>query len=243
MSFANDHFSAVAARYAEFRPHYPDALVDALADRSPACDLAWDVGCGNGQLSVALARRFARVIATDPSSAQLASAQPHDRVDYRCEPAEASTLADASADLVVVAQAAHWFDWPRFVAEVSRVARPSGLVALVVYGNVSGPGMDDYRTAVESYWPPGREHVDNGYRDLVFPWPAIAAPSIEMTEQWTRDDVFGYATTWSSTQRMVKAVGPAALDELRDRLAAIWPDNEPRTVSWPLTLKLSHRIV
>jgi len=103
--------------------------------------------------------------------------------------------------------------------------------------------MDEYRVAVESHWPPGREHVDNGYRDLVFPWPAVRAPSIDMTEQWTRDDVFGYATTWSSTQRMVKAVGAAALDELRDRLASIWPDNEPRTVSWPLTIKLTRRIV
>ena len=59
-------FGAVAASYATYRPHYPAALVGALAAASPGTALAWDAGCGNGQLSVALATRFARVIATDP---------------------------------------------------------------------------------------------------------------------------------------------------------------------------------
>jgi len=54
MDFA-DHFSAVAARYAAYRPHYPPALVDALAERCERHELAWDAGCGNGQLSLALA--------------------------------------------------------------------------------------------------------------------------------------------------------------------------------------------
>jgi len=116
-----DHFSAFAARYAAFRPHYPPELVGILADLCTRHDLTWDVGCGNGQLSVALAARFARVIATDPAQAQLDHAERDPRVEYRCVPAEASGLADASVDLAAVAQAAHWFDCPRFVAEAGRV--------------------------------------------------------------------------------------------------------------------------
>jgi SAM-dependent methyltransferase len=115
-----DHFSAVAARYAAYRPHYPRALVDVLG----AGDVAWDIGCGSGQLAVALAERFERVIATDLTQQQLDAAVPHPRVEYRRAPAEESGLADASVDLAVAAQAAHWFDWPRFIAEVGRVARP-----------------------------------------------------------------------------------------------------------------------
>src|SRR5262249_14085932 len=103
-----DHFSQLAARYVAYRPHYPPALTDALAERSPRTELAWDAGCGSGQLSVALARRFARVIATDPAQAQLDHAERAPGVEYRCEPSEACTLDDASADLVVAAQAAHW---------------------------------------------------------------------------------------------------------------------------------------
>lgn len=234
-----DHFSALSARYAAYRPHYPPSLVDLLADRAPTTALAWDAGCGSGQLSVALARRFTHVIATDPSRAQLDAAERHASIDYRCEPAETSSLASGSADLIVAAQAAHWFDWPGWLAEVARVAASNALVALVSYGNVSGDLLAPYRAAVAPYWPPGREHVDNGYRDLAFPWSAVDAPALELTERWTRDELYGYVTTWSATERMVRAIGPAALDQLRDTLAAIWPDNEPREIHWPLTVKLA----
>jgi SAM-dependent methyltransferase len=241
-----DHFSALAARYAAYRPHYPPALVAALADRCARHDVAWDVGCGSGQLSVALAARFDHVIATDPAQAQLDHAAPDPRVEYRCAPAEASGLADASAELAVAAQAAHWFDWPRFVAEVGRVVRPGGLIALVTYRNaeLSGPAgeaIERYYAEIEPYWPGGRAHVNNAYRDLVLPWPAVAAPAIAMTARWTRDEVFGYLTTWSATARLVAAVGDAPVAAVRDRLAAVWPDGEAREVRWPLTVKLARR--
>jgi len=245
MTFS-DHFSAFAARYAEFRPRYPAALTAQLAELSADHDVAWDVGCGNGQLSVALATYFARVIATEPSRAQLDAAERHPHVEYRCEPAEASTLADASSDLVVAAQAAHWFDWPRWIAEVGRVAKPGALVALVSYGiqevdGEVGAAIDRYRDAVAAYWPRGREHVDNGYRDLVMPWPAVDAPRIAMTELWTRDELFGYVTTWSSTNRRLAEQGPAELERFHARLGELWPAGERREIRWPLTVKLARR--
>jgi len=244
-SFA-DHFSALAARYAAYRPHYPAELTGLLADRCARHDVAWDVGCGSGQLSAALAARFSRVIATDPAQAQLDHAEHHPRVEYRCPSAEASGLPDASVDLAVAAQAAHWFDWPRFVIEAGRVVQPGGVVALVTYRNVelaglAGAQLVDYYRDIEPYWPNGRVHVNNRYRDLELPWPALAAPPIEMTATWTRDELVGYITTWSATARFVAARGEARLDELRRCLAAVWPDDEPRTVSWRLTIKLARR--
>ena len=68
-----DHFSGHAAAYAATRPHYPAALFDWLAGTCSERRLAWDVGCGNGQASRALAERFDRVIATDPSEASSTS--------------------------------------------------------------------------------------------------------------------------------------------------------------------------
>ena len=241
-----DHFSELAARYAAYRPHYPPGLVGLLADRCERHDVAWDVGCGSGQLSVALAARFSQVIATDPAQAQLDHAERDPRVEYRCTPAEASGLPDASVDLAVAAQAAHWFDWPRFVAEAGRVVRPGGLVALVSYRNADlggdiGALLLDFYQEIDPYWPSGRAHVNNQYRDLVLPWPALPAPPLEMTATWTRDELIGYITTWSATARFVAARGEAPLDELRRQITARWPGPDPREVHWPLTLKLARR--
>jgi SAM-dependent methyltransferase len=244
MSFA-DHFSKVASQYAAYRPRYPQALADLLADRCSARELAWDAGCGNGQLSVSLARRFAHVIATDPARAQIDAAEANPRVEYRCEPAEASSLADASADLAVAAQAAHWFDWPRYVGEVARVAKPGALVALLGYGglSVAGDTLIDhyYKVTTAGYWPKGREHVDNFYRDLVWPWPEVAAPAMDMVMHWTRDELLGYIGTWSATQRLTAAVSPAPYAELCEAVARDWPDGEQREVSWPLAIRLARR--
>lgn len=243
MAFA-DHFSTIAARYAQYRPSYPPALVDALADRAPS-GVAWDIGCGTGQLSVPLAARFTRVIATDPAQAQLDQATPDPRVEYRCAPAEASGLADASVVLAVAAQAAHWFDWPRFVAEVGRVVQPGGLIALVSYGvlEVEGaaPVAHFYRDVVGPYWPPERRHVENGYRDLVLPWPAVEPPQLAMTATWTRDELIGYIGTWSATVKLVATEGTAPIAALNDALAASWPDGQTRSIRWPLTIKLARR--
>jgi SAM-dependent methyltransferase len=241
-----DHFSAVAARYAQYRPHYPRALVELLARESPARDAVWDAGCGNGQLSVALAAHFTHVIATDASQQQLAQAEAHPRVEYRCATAEASGLPDASVDLAVAAQAAHWFVWPRFVEEVARIARPGALVALVAYGNGTLEGdvgelLAGYYAELERFWPPERRHIMNGYAELVWPWPAVAVPEVKMTAEWTREEATGYFATWSATQKLAKAEGLGRYEALCAALARIWPDGERRTMRWPLVVQLARR--
>jgi SAM-dependent methyltransferase len=242
-----DHFSQLVASYASFRPRYPDPLVALLAELAPAHDLAWDAGCGTGQLSTALAAHFARVVATEPAARQLADAEPHARVEYRAEPAEACSLPDACADLCVAAQAAHWFDWPRYVAQVARVARPGALVALVGYNDAvvegaAGVALAPYAAAVEPFWPPGREILRREYADCPLPWPAVAAPPIAMTVAWTREQLFGYIATWSATARYRAAHGPDALAAFERDLAAAVPSASERiAVSWPLIVKLARR--
>src|SRR2546430_13733639 len=94
----HDHFSAFANRYADFRPHYPAAIFDYLATIMPRTWLVWDCACGNGQATIDLAERFDRVIATDASKEQIASATPHPKVEYRVAPAENCGLPDRSEE-------------------------------------------------------------------------------------------------------------------------------------------------
>jgi ubiquinone/menaquinone biosynthesis C-methylase UbiE len=111
-----DHFSKQAADYAKFRPTYPQELFDYLGKIAPTRQLAWDCGTGNGQAAAGLATVFDHVIATDASAKQIGNAQSHERVEYRIAPAENSDIKSGTVDLIMVAQAVHWFDLDRFYA-------------------------------------------------------------------------------------------------------------------------------
>ncbi len=240
-----DHFSGHAGDYRAFRPRYPAALLDVLADAAPGHGLAWDVGCGSGQLSGDLAARFARVVATDASAEQIANAEPHRGVEYRPAPAERSGLPDACADLIVAAQAAHWFDLPAFYAEARRVARPGAALALVSYGVLTadgdlGPLLRAFHDGtLGRWWPPERRHVDDGYRSLPFPVPERPVPPLSMEMPWTLAQLVGYLGTWSAVKAALKATGANPLDGFAGTLAEAWGDPaEARTIRWPLAVRL-----
>jgi SAM-dependent methyltransferase len=240
-----DHFSDVAAAYAAHRPSYPAAVVDFLAGLAPARRLAWDAGCGSGQLSLLLAGPFERVVATDASPEQIARAAPHPRVEYRCAAAGVSGLLDRVVDLATAAQAAHWFDLPAYYAEVRRVARRGGIVALISYGVVTaGADLDAviqpfYRGVLAAHWPPERRHVDDGYRSLPFPFEELDPPAFEIRLDWRLEDLVGYIGTWSAVWALQRAEGQGPFATFRRELAQAWgPATAIRTVRWPLALRV-----
>lgn len=240
-----DHFSGHAQLYLEARPTYPPELFAWLATQAPARDLAWDCGCGNGQATLALAEHFSRIVATDPSANQIANAETRSNIDYRVEPAEHSSLDSASADLIIVAQALHWFDPDRYFREARRVLKPSGVFAAWCYANCNTG--DDAIDAIKDrlyidltgpYWPPERALVDSGYRTLPFPFVEIAAPVFPMVAVWTADQLLAYFRSWSATQRFIKAKGEDPVAMIEPELRAAWGETDrTRKVRWEFYLR------
>jgi SAM-dependent methyltransferase len=243
MSF-KDHFSGHAAVYATFRPTYPAALFDFVTSLTPGRALAWDCATGNGQAAIGLADAFARVIATDASTAQLAHATPHPGIEYRQAPAEDSGIAGGTVDLVTVATAVHWLDFDRFYAEVRRVLAPGGALAVWAYNlarvNPQVDALIDHlaRDVVGTYWPPERKWVDDDYRDLPFPFEEVAVPQVWIEAHWDLPRLLDYFQTWSSTNRYREATGLDPLAAAREDFARAWGDPaEVREVRWPVMMR------
>jgi ubiquinone/menaquinone biosynthesis C-methylase UbiE len=242
----HDHFSGVASRYADFRPHYPAELFDYLATLVPGAARVWDCACGNGQATHDLAGRFAKVIATDASKEQIASARPHPKVDFRVALAEQSGLANQSVDLITVAQALHWFDFDKFYTEAKRVLKPNGVLAAWGYGInvVEGDAVNElvqdfYANIVGPYWPPSRKMIEDGYRGIPFPFTEITPPEFRMEARWTMEQLLGYFSTWSATSRSIKATGRNPLEQFSVELSRVWGDAaSPRLMVWPLSWRL-----
>ena len=236
----SDHFSAVAAQYANARPEYPRALFDWIASVVPQRGVAWEPGCGSGQATRDLATIFDRVHATDPSAAQIAQAHGPSNVAFAVEPGERCSLPDASADAICIAQALHWFDLPRFFAECARVLKPGGVLLAWGYQDIVVPAdiakaVADFQQVVEPYWPPERYFIDEAYAAFEFPFKAIDTPHLELTAQWTLPRMLGYFSSYSATKRYVDANGANPVSAHADAIRAAWGDpSTVRTLRWPL---------
>jgi SAM-dependent methyltransferase len=244
MSF-KDHFSKNAARYSEFRPSYPATLFEYLASVSPRRAVAWDCATGSGQAALGLTCHFQNVVATDASRQQLDHAQADRRISYVVARAERIPFHDASIDLVTVAQALHWFELPTFYAEVKRVLRPDGIIAVWCYQMAKiQPEIDEvvdrlYDDIVGDYWPLDRSKVEEGYRTLDFPFREFEPPPIMMSETWDLHRVLGYLSTWSAVTRYRDQIGADPLDLIGDDLQAAWGDpDDVHLVVWPLDLRI-----
>lgn len=129
-------FSDRVDDYVRYRPDYPVALLDWL-QREQGVDRHWrvaDVGAGTGISSKMFLDAGYRVTAVEPNAPMRGAAEQwlrgYDRFDAVDGRADATKLADASVDLVTVAQAFHWFDEAAARREFARILRPQGLVAI-----------------------------------------------------------------------------------------------------------------
>lgn len=132
-----NRFSSRVANYVKYRPRYPREVIGFLEAR---CGLTHesvvaDVGCGTGISSQLFLENCNRVIGVEPNAAMRAAA-----IEFLSEFADFSvfngtsdktTLPDASVDIVVAAQAFHWFDAEKTRPEFHRIIKPGGNIVLL----------------------------------------------------------------------------------------------------------------
>jgi SAM-dependent methyltransferase len=124
-------FARSVEAYERARPEYPPEAIAFLArelDLRPGRRVV-DLAAGSGKLSRPLAKLGCEVIAVEPVDEMRAAIGPG--IEALAGTAEAMPLADDSADAVTVGQAFHWFHGPKALAEIERVLRPGGALALV----------------------------------------------------------------------------------------------------------------
>ena len=240
-----DYFSKQASAYTKFRPHYPAALFEYLAALVLSHEKAWDCATGSGQAALGLAPYFEQIIATDASKRQIAKAIEHSKIVYFVAPAEKPDIEAASIDLIVVAQALHWFDLNRFYAEAKRVSKPGGVLAAWSYSLLRiAPEIDSvldrfYTKVVGPFWPPERKLVDDKYQSIPFPFEELDVPQFSMESQWSMERLIGYLGTWSAVQRFKDKHNNDPIEIILKDLRRVWerPQDE-KEIHWPINIRV-----
>jgi SAM-dependent methyltransferase len=239
-----DYFSEQAKDYARHRPTYPAAMFAYLASLAPSKELAWDCGTGNGQAALALAGNFQHVIATDASATQIENAFPHERVEYRVEPSENTTILARTVDLITVGTAVHWFDFDPFYAEVRRAGKANGIIAVWTYSfPIIDPAVDSwldhfYWVTLKGFWPERIHYLEERYETLPFPFEEIRPPAFEMEASWGLENLIGFLASWSAVRRLVIAQGETAFEDQTRELKQVWGTKTRKKIRWPLHFRI-----
>jgi SAM-dependent methyltransferase len=241
-------FSQSSDQYAKSRPQYPAALFAYLSELCKTRDRAWDCATGNGQAAVSLAKHFSLVEATDISAEQIKHGILHPQVRYNVSPAEHTSFADASFDLIAAAQAVHWFEQDQFQREVERVLKSSGVLAIWAYGFFEiEPAIDSLIQTklldpIDPFWATGNRAVMNGYRDLQLPFKELNTPGFSIQAEWTLEQLSNYLRTWSAVKRFITDVGYDPVSKLESTLMPLWGAPESiKVVTMPLHLRVCRK--
>jgi SAM-dependent methyltransferase len=224
-------FAANAEGYERGRPSYPPDAVEWLAAELGLGEgrTVVDLAAGTGKLSRLLAAGGARVIAVEPLDEMRALIGPP--AEALAGTAEQIPLPDASADAVTVAQAFHWFDGERALAEIHRVLRPGGALALIWNHRDDD---DEVTAAAEAIVAPYRgdtpHHQTGRWRDS-FDTTALFGPLEERTfRNSQRLDADGMALRFGSSS-FIASLPAEQRAEIIERVRALAADG-PATIRY-----------
>lgn len=224
-------FGAAAEDYERGRPGWPERVAE-IAELPPDAAVL-DLAAGTGKLTRLLVRHFARVVVVEPDDALRALIRDAETL---AGTAEEIPLSDASVDGVFCAEAFHWFDAPRAVAEIARVVRPGGSVVVCFNtdgGKTEPPWPEEAWAVVEHHRPSGemggRHLVEAGaWRDAFAAAAAFAPLRFESAPHehvQTTDEAIAQILSISGFALLLAA----EREEMRAELRNVLPDGTWRT--------------
>jgi SAM-dependent methyltransferase len=154
-------FRGTAWYYARYRPGYPDAFFRLVTDRFglDGTGRLLDLGCGTGQLTLPLARRFAAVVGMDPEPEMLAEAEAAANTAgirnitwVRGGSTDLSTLAPqlGTFRLVTIGSALHWMDQDATLRALAAMVEPGGGIVIAGNGGSVWNGTEPWQHAVKA---------------------------------------------------------------------------------------------
>jgi SAM-dependent methyltransferase len=235
-------FGRYSDDYAAYRPGLPASFyqrIDATTRISQARSL--DLATGPGTIALELAALGSSVVGIDTSERQIATGRRiakernlEDKVNFRVARAEDTGLDAGSFDLVTAGQCWHWFDSEAALAEIQRVLRPGGVLAIAHYAYLAEHSAvaretEDLILKFNPSWnmagSPGifPEEID-----------AVMHGGLELVEQfcYDQDEEFSH-TRWRGRMRTSNGVGSGSLppseverfdDALGRLLSSKYPD-------------------
>jgi ubiquinone/menaquinone biosynthesis C-methylase UbiE len=215
-------FARSVEAYERARPEYPPEAIAYLArelDLRPGRTVV-DLAAGSGKLTRPLAALGCEVIAVEPVAEMRAAIGPT-AAQALDGTAEAIPLPGDSADAVTVGQAFHWFDGPTALAEIERVLRPGGALALA--WNRRPSESSELHAQISALIAPYRgdapAHASGAWRDT-FAGRELTEVKFDFTQRMDADAV---ADRVGSTS-FIAALDEATRAPLVERVRALVPD-------------------
>lgn len=210
MSQSVERFTSRVETYAKYRPGYPVEIVDLLKRECGLTSesIIADVGSGTGKLSEIFLANGNLVLGVEPNAAMRAVAEAlfHDEPRFRSVEgtAEATTLAEASVDLITAGQAFHWFDPVKTRDEWVRILKPGGWAALIWNERLlqSTPFLNDYEQLMLEFGTDYKEVRHENAAAIIegfFEPDEFTAKSFSNTQVFDREGLHGRVRSSSYT--------------------------------------------
>lgn len=222
----NERFDGLAEGYDHARPHYPHAIMRSLADHVPSPRRIVDVGAGTGISLTALHSVYGdapEYAAIDVSADMIAhGTRVFPQAHWAQVAAEPYLETQRGLDLILVAQAYHWLDAPRFLAAAQRALAPGGTLALLYNNRLDAESafLDRYESLLESHSFDYRRDYRHGdlrpQLNAAFPPESTAErDNLRWDRTMTASQFLEMSRSSTRTQRAIDDHGDGFLDRLR----------------------------